>query len=75
MATGNDAQPGVQSGCSRSLFYSVSMLQRVRIARERQNPGAFLLGWPVAIADLDPNLLPDIGDGASNGPRCGHGAR
>jgi hypothetical protein len=32
------------------------------------NPGAFLPGWPVAIADLDPNLLPDIGDGASNGP-------
>jgi hypothetical protein len=32
------------------------------------NPGAFLSGWPVAIADLDPNLLPDIGDGASNGP-------
>ncbi len=31
------------------------------------NPGAFLPGWPVAIADLDPNLLPDIGDGASNG--------
>ena len=32
------------------------------------NPGAFLPGWPVAIADLDPDLLPDIGDGASNGP-------
>jgi hypothetical protein len=32
------------------------------------NPGAFVPGWPVAIADLDPNLLPDIGDGASNGP-------
>ena len=32
------------------------------------NPGAFLPGWPAAIADLDPNLLPDIGDGASNGP-------
>ena len=32
------------------------------------NPGAFLPGWPVAVADLDPNLLPDIGDGASNGP-------
>ena len=32
------------------------------------NPGAFLPGWPVAIADLDPNLLPDVGDGASNGP-------
>jgi hypothetical protein len=32
------------------------------------NPGAFLPGWPVAIADIDPNLLPDIGDGASNGP-------
>jgi hypothetical protein len=32
------------------------------------NPGAFMPGWPVAIADLDPNLLPDIGDGASNGP-------
>ncbi len=32
------------------------------------NPGAFAPGWPVAIADLDPNLLPDIGDGASNGP-------
>ncbi len=32
------------------------------------NPGAYLPGWPVAIADLDPNLLPDIGDGASNGP-------
>ncbi len=32
------------------------------------NPGAFVPGWPVALADLDPNLLPDIGDGASNGP-------
>ncbi|HXQ75795.1 MAG TPA: S8 family serine peptidase [Acidimicrobiales bacterium] len=32
------------------------------------NAGAFLPGWPVAIADLDPDLLPDIGDGASNGP-------
>ncbi|HXW39388.1 MAG TPA: S8 family serine peptidase [Acidimicrobiales bacterium] len=32
------------------------------------NPGAFVPGWPVAIADLDPDLLPDIGDGASNGP-------
>lgn len=32
------------------------------------NSGAFLPGWPVAIADLDPDLLPDIGDGASNGP-------
>src|ERR1019366_9150633 len=32
------------------------------------NPGAFLPGWPVAIADLDPDLLPAIGDGASNGP-------
>ena len=32
------------------------------------NPGAFLPGWPVAIADLDPDLLPDIGDGARNGP-------
>jgi Subtilase family len=32
------------------------------------NPGAYLPGWPVAIGDLDPNLLPDIGDGASNGP-------
>ncbi len=37
------------------------------------NPGAFLPGWPVAIADLDPNLLPDIGDGASNGPAVATG--
>ena len=37
------------------------------------NAGAFLPGWPVAIADLDPDLLPDIGDGASNGPAVATG--
>ncbi|MHB2023916.1 MAG: S8 family serine peptidase [Mycobacteriales bacterium] len=32
------------------------------------NPGAFLPGWPAAIADLDPSLLPDVGDGITNSP-------
>jgi hypothetical protein len=32
------------------------------------NPGAFVPGWPVAIADLDAGLLPDVGDGITNSP-------
>lgn len=30
--------------------------------------GAFLSGWPVSVADLDPGMLPDVGDGISNSP-------
>ncbi len=32
------------------------------------NPGAFLPGWPVAIADLTPGVLPDVGDGIGSSP-------
>ncbi|MGO9196494.1 MAG: S8 family serine peptidase [Acidimicrobiales bacterium] len=32
------------------------------------DPGAFVPGWPVAIADLDANLLPTIGDGVVGSP-------
>lgn len=32
------------------------------------DPGAFLPGWPVKIADLDANLLPTIGDGVTGSP-------
>jgi hypothetical protein len=30
--------------------------------------GSLLSGWPVAIADLDASLLPDVGDGATASP-------
>ncbi len=32
------------------------------------NPGAFLPGWPVTIADLTPGVLPDVGDGVTSSP-------
>jgi len=32
------------------------------------DPGAFLPGWPVAVGDLDPGLLPLIGDGVTGSP-------
>jgi hypothetical protein len=32
------------------------------------DPGAFLSGWPVHIADLDAGLLPTIGDGVTGSP-------
>jgi hypothetical protein len=32
------------------------------------DPGAFLPGWPAQIADLDPDLLPTIGDGVVASP-------
>ena len=32
------------------------------------DPGAFLPGWPTKIADLDPGLLPTIGDGVGASP-------
>ncbi|MCL5447129.1 MAG: S8 family serine peptidase [Actinobacteria bacterium] len=32
------------------------------------NPGAFLPGWPVAVADLTPGVLPDVGDGIVGSP-------
>ncbi len=32
------------------------------------NPGAFLPGWPVSIADLTPGVLPDVGDGVTSSP-------
>ncbi len=31
-------------------------------------PQAYLPGWPVSIADLEPGLLPDIGDGITGSP-------
>jgi len=30
--------------------------------------GAYLPGWPAKLVDLDPDLLPEIGDGASESP-------
>ncbi len=30
--------------------------------------GAFLPGWPVALTDILPGVLPDVGDGTSNAP-------
>lgn len=42
------------------------------------DPGAFLPGWPVKVADLDAGLLPTIGDGVTASPALadvsGHGA-
>ncbi len=35
------------------------------------DPGAFLPGWPVKVADLDPGLLPTIGDGVTASPALG----
>ncbi len=35
------------------------------------NPGAFLPGWPVPIADFISSLLPDVGDGITNSPALG----
>ncbi|MHB8339663.1 MAG: S8 family serine peptidase [Mycobacteriales bacterium] len=32
------------------------------------DPGAFLPGWPAAIADLDEGLLPDVADGTAGSP-------
>jgi hypothetical protein len=32
------------------------------------NPSAFLPGWPVAVADLDSGLLPEVGDGTPGSP-------
>ena len=32
------------------------------------NPQAFLPGWPVSVADLDPGLLPLVGDGVTGSP-------
>ena len=35
------------------------------------DPQAFLPGWPVAIADLQPGLLPDVADGVTGSPALG----
>ncbi len=35
------------------------------------NPQAFLPGWPVGIADLEPGLLPDVADGVTGSPALG----
>lgn len=35
---------------------------------------AFLSGWPVAIADFESSLLPDVGDGITNSPALGPAA-
>ncbi len=66
---------GKLSGAANTRVYAIwpdGSLHRAAAGdpdpRGYPNPGAFLPGWPVAIADLDPDLLPDIGDGASNGP-------
>ena len=32
------------------------------------NPAAFLPGWPVGLADFEPALLPDVGDGIVGSP-------
>jgi hypothetical protein len=32
------------------------------------NPAAFLPGWPVGLADFEPGLLPDVGDGIVGSP-------
>jgi hypothetical protein len=32
------------------------------------NPAAFLPGWPVGLADFEPALLPDVGDGVVGSP-------
>ena len=32
------------------------------------NPQAFLPGWPASVADLDPGLLPLVGDGVTGSP-------
>jgi hypothetical protein len=32
------------------------------------NPSAFLPGWPVGLADFEPALLPDVGDGVVGSP-------
>ena len=64
---------GKLSGAANSRVYAIwadGSLHKARPAPPTlrlSEPGAFLPGWPVAIADLDPDLLPDIGDGASNG--------
>jgi hypothetical protein len=65
---------GKLSGAANSRVYAIwpdGSLHKAAAGtpdpRGYPNPGAFLPGWPVAIADLDPDLLPDIGDGASNG--------
>jgi hypothetical protein len=36
------------------------------------DPGAFLPGWPVQVADLDPAVLPTIGDGVTASPVLAH---
>lgn len=32
------------------------------------DPQAFLPGWPVSVGDVEPGLLPDVGDGVVNSP-------
>lgn len=66
---------GALSGAGNSRVYAIYPDGSLHAAasgaprpRGMPDPGAFLPGWPVAVGDLDPGLLPLIGDGVTASP-------
>ncbi|MHB8318471.1 MAG: S8 family serine peptidase [Acidimicrobiales bacterium] len=66
---------GLSSSAGNSRVYAIYPNGSLHGASAQQprppgypNPGAFLPGWPVAIADLSPGLLPTVADGITASP-------
>ncbi|MCL4448239.1 MAG: S8 family serine peptidase [Actinobacteria bacterium] len=65
---------GALSGAANAMVYAIYPTGSLHLGTSTAfppgypNPGAFLPGWPVSIADLDPGLLPDVGDGVGGSP-------
>ncbi|MDA8183563.1 MAG: S8 family serine peptidase [Actinomycetota bacterium] len=66
---------GILSGAGNAELYAIypngalhSPAPGSPAPRGLPDPGAFLPGWPAAVADFEPGLLPDVGDGIVNSP-------